>query len=79
MIIFCTFETGGDRAIEVSPNDPLYVLLDKLNIAGEATKFVFEGVNYYIASILTFQEIGLPYDAIIVVVCQAISGEGGDE
>ena len=32
---------GNIKVVEVSPSDPLYILLDKLNITDKATKFVF--------------------------------------
>ena len=69
---------GNIKVVEVSLNDPLYILLDKLNITDKATKFVFEGVTYCIASIQTFQEIGLTYDTRIFVSNQAIAGGGED-
>ena len=78
MIIFCTFETGGDRFIEVSPNDYLYVLLDKLNITDKKTKFMYNDKSYEMASFETFQEINLTRDntQIFIYKPNAILGSG---
>ena len=78
MKIACILGVYGDKVVEVSPDDHLYVLLNKLNITDKTTKFIFKGMAYGMGSIETFREIGLTYDAIIVVSRQAISGGGGD-
>ena len=56
MRILCELETGGDRFIEVSPNDYLYVLLDKLNIIDKKTKFMYDSKIYDMASFETFKK-----------------------
>ena len=78
MKITCKLGPNNIRIVEVSPDDHLYVLLNKLNITDKKTKFIFEGMAYNMASIQTFQEIGLTYDTRIFVSNQAIAGGGED-
>ena len=78
MRITCKLGTGNIKVVEVSPNDQLNILLTKLNITDKTTKFIFKGMTYSMASIQTFQEIGLTYDARIAVNNQAIAGGGED-
>ena len=52
----------------------VYELLDKLGITDKDTKFTFNQRTYSMASIQTFQEIGLANGGNIVVFNQAISG-----
>ena len=53
--------------VEVKPNDPINVLLNKLNISNKDTIFTFNGATYKMASNQTFEEIGLHDDGMIVV------------
>lgn len=62
------------KVVEVSPDDPLYILLNKLNITDKETKFFYKGNTYCMNSIQTFQEIGLTHDAKIITINLAISG-----
>ena len=78
MKITCKLGPNNTKVVEVSPDDHLYVLLNKLNITDKTTKFIFKGMAYGMGSIETFREIGLTYDARIFVNNQAISGGGGD-
>lgn len=66
--------TNNIRVVTVNPSDELFILLNKLNISDKNTKFVFNGTTYSMGSILTFQEIGLTFDARIAVNNQAIAG-----
>ena len=78
MKITCKLGTGNIKVVEVSPDDPLNILLTKLNITDKTAKFIFKGMAYSMASILTFQEIGLTYDTKIFVISQAIPAGGED-
>ena len=79
MKIKCKLATGNIIVVEVSPNDQLNILLTILNIKNKAIKFIFDGMVYSMASILTFQEIGLTHDARIALINQAIAGGGGGD
>ena len=72
MKITVKFGTNNIKVVEVSPEDPLYVLLDKLNISDKTTKFIYKGIAYNIGSLQTFKEIGLTCDARISVNNQYI-------
>ena len=63
---------GNIKVVEVSPNDPLCVLLTKLNINDKTTKFIYKGISYSLGSLQTFKEIGLTCDARIFVNNQYI-------
>ena len=67
------------KVVEVSPNDPLYILLEKLQITDKQAKFMFNGSTYSIYCNLTFKEIGIYSDSRIFLNNQAISGGGGEE
>ena len=71
-----TFKTGtrDKKVIEVQPSDRLFILLEKLHITDKNTFFIFNGLSYSMASIQTFQEIGLTSDQMIAVNNQAIAG-----
>ena len=79
MKIQCKLGTNKTITIEVSPNDPLYLLLTKLNLSDTKTKFIFRGETYCLARNLTFMDIGMTSDSIIYINNQAISGGGVDE
>ena len=66
------------EVVEVSPNDQLNILLTILNITDKTAKFIFDGETYSMASIQTFQEIGLTYDTRIFVSNQGKAGGGED-
>ena len=67
MKITCKLGKGNIKVVEVSPEDPLYVLLDKLNIKDKTTKILYEGKTYEIGNIITFREIGITADDIIII------------
>ena len=81
MRILCELGTGDWRCVVVSPNDYLYVLLDKLNITDKKTKFMYDSKIYDMASFETFQEIKLTLDntRIFIYKPNAILGAGGSE
>ena len=81
MIILCELGIGDCRSVVVSPNDYLYVLLDKLNITDKKTKFMYDSKIYDMASFETFQEIDLTLDntKIFIYKPNAISGAGSSE
>ena len=79
MKITCKLDTKTTKIVEVSPNDPLHILLKKLQITDKYTKFIFNGTTYSIFSILTFKEIGIYSDSRIIMGGQGISGGGGEE
>ena len=66
--------TRDCETVIVYPDEPLYVLMDMLNILDESTKFSYKGRTYNLASILTFEKIGLIKDTSIVIFNQAVSG-----
>ena len=81
MRITCKLGRGNIKVVEVSPNDPLYILLDKLNITDKATKIIFNAMTYCVDSVVTFQEIGLTCDdriSLISLQTQAIAGGCGE-
>ena len=62
------------KDVEVHVDDPLYILLDKLDITDKHVKFLFNRATYPIASILTFGEIGINSDCTIILINRAIAG-----
>lgn len=74
MKLTCKMGTNNIKVVEVKSSDRLFILLEKLNISDKTTKFIFKARSYDMGSILTFQEIGLTYDARIAVNNQAIAG-----
>lgn len=72
----CKLGTRKIEEVYVSPSDPLYRLLDLLDISDKDTKFTFNQKTYSMGSIQTFQSIGITHSANIVVFNQAISGGG---
>ena len=74
--ITCKLGANNIKIVEVSPDDPLYIFLDKLNITDKTAKFVYKGIAYSIGTIATFREIGLTCDARIVINNTALAGEG---
>ena len=79
MKITCKLGTNRTKVVEVSPNDPLYILLEKLKIYDKRTKIVFNGATYSIACIFTFKEIGIYSDSRISINGPARCGGGGEE
>ena len=75
MKLKCKLGSGNVKVVDVQPDDPLYVLLKKLKIEDKRTKFLFNGIARSMASIETFQEIGLTYDTWVNVIKPAISGK----
>ena len=65
--------TNNIKNVIVYPEEPLCILLDMLNI-DKFLKLFFNGIAYSVASILTFEEIGITKDTIIHLNNQAISG-----
>ena len=74
--ITCKIDFRNTKVVDVRVSDPLFVLLNKLNISDKKTKFVFEGKEYRMASILIFEEIGLTSDSRISINNPAIAGGG---
>ena len=64
------------RVVEVKPYEQINVLLEKLNITDKRTKFIFNGQTYMMASLETFEEIGLTFDTRIIINSYHISGGG---
>ena len=67
VILTCKLSTHITKSVDVNISDPLYILLDKLNIYDKKTKFTFNGGTYCLASTLTFQEIGITGNCIIFI------------
>ena len=75
MKLNCKLGLDNIKVVDVKPDDPLYVLLKKLNIEDKRTKFIFHGIPHSMASIETFQEIGLTYDTCIYIMYPSIAGK----
>ena len=60
--------------VELSPDDPLYILFDKLNITDKNTKLLYGSHAYRIDNIITFWEIGLKNNAEVMITTQLIIG-----
>ena len=74
MKLTCKLGTSITKQVEVNPDDPLSILLVKLNISDKRTKFMYSGQTYQIYTLFTFKEIGITSDARIFINNQAISG-----
>lgn len=74
MILKCRLSTRTVKEVEVSPSDPLFILLKKLEINDKDTKFTYNRKTHSMASIQTFKEIDLTIGGDFVVFNQAISG-----
>ena len=72
----CNLGTSNVKVVEVKPYEQINVLLERLNITDKKTKFMFKGKTYSMASVETFEEIGLTYDTKISLNNQPISGGG---
>lgn len=78
MKITCKLGTKT-KVVEVSPNDPLHILLKKLQITNKDANLNFHGTTYSIYCNFTFKEIGIYSDSRIFISDQGISGGGGEE
>ena len=76
VIITWLLGSNGIKIVSVNIYDPIYVLLEKLNISDKKANFIFKGQTYSLASNLTIQEIGLINDTNIFINKPAISGGG---
>jgi hypothetical protein len=74
MKLTCKFGTDSLKKIDVQPSDKIYILIEKLNLKDKKSKFIFQGETYQVASILTFQEIGLVNDYRLNIINAAIAG-----
>lgn len=61
------------KVVNVKPNDPLYILLNLLNITDKKTVFICNGIAHCMGSIETFEEINLPDEAKIFVSNQGLA------
>ena len=75
MKLKCKLGSGNIKVVDVRPEDPLYVLLTKLKITDKRTKFLYNGIARSMASIETFEEIGLTTDTPVNVINPAIAGK----
>ena len=74
MKIKCKLATRTVEEVELPPSAHLYDLLNALGITDKDTKFTYNQRTYSMASIQTFEEIGMTNGGMIVVFNQAISG-----
>lgn len=74
MQLTCKLGTHNKRIVNVYPSQQLNILLNLLNITDKKTKFLFNGETFNMASILTFEEIGLTSNQTIFINNQAIAG-----
>lgn len=70
----CIFGTNIIKKVEVKLSDQINVLLKMLDIKDKRTNLVYQGCTYGIATIWTFEEIGILSDCHIFINNQAISG-----
>lgn len=64
------FGEGKSKTVIVFPHEPLYRLLDLLKITDKSINFTFNDIIYPIASIQTFEEIGITSDSKIFLIGQ---------
>ena len=74
--LICKLGVGDKKVVEVNPSDPLYIPFQKLKISDKQFKFLFNGKAYSMASIQTFEEIGLTFNTRIDFLNKAVSGGG---
>ena len=75
--LFVKYDTNKNKVLEVQPYDQICILLKKLNISDKKTKFFYKGEIYYLASILTFEEIGLVEDNSRIIINNVPPSGGG--
>ena len=68
------FGSKETKSAIVYPEEPLCILLDMLNIKDKRIKFLFNGIVYPVASILTFEEMGITKDTILHLMNQVYAG-----
>ena len=64
----------GTKVVEVFTDNPLSILLEKVNHIGKKTKLIFKGMTFMVNSKSTFKEIGMDKDSTVFFFEQAISG-----
>lgn len=73
MKIICKLGFTNIKEVEVQPYEQLNVLMTRLNITDNKTKFIYNGITYRIDSNLTFQDIDIVDGTRITVNNQAIA------
>lgn len=74
MKLTCKFGTDNLKKIDVDPKDKIFILIEKLGLQDKKSKFIYEGETYQVASIFTFEEIGLTKDTRLNIINAAIAG-----
>ena len=64
----------GTKVVEVFTDNPLSILLEKVNPINKNTKIIFKGMTFMVNSKKTFKEIGMDKDCAVFFVDRAISG-----
>lgn len=59
----------------VSPDDKIYVLIEKLHLTDEDTKFIYKVKTYEVSSIKTFRKIGITTNTVLFAINQAVAGK----
>lgn len=68
MKIICKLgNTSKIETVNVSESDSLSVLLKKLKIKDKKAKLIYNDESYIIASILTFEEIGITFETSVTI------------
>ena len=62
------------KNVIVYPEEPLWILLELLNIKDKTLKFIYEQSTYEIATTLTFEEIGITNNSRISIISHGYSG-----
>ena len=69
------FGTNDNRRAMVNPDDKIYVLIEKLHLNDEDTKFIYQGKTYEVSSIKTFRKIGITTNTVLFAINQAVAGK----
>ena len=72
--ITCRVSSKVSKIIYVSLDEPLSVLINKLQLKDEGEKFIFNGISYSVKSTKTFREIGLTSNSRIILSRPALAG-----
>lgn len=74
MRINCKYGKNKKKEIVVEPTNELNIILKKIKEVNKKSKFVFKGFTYSLASIFTFEEIGITDNTEIDIVTPSRAG-----
>lgn len=67
MKLICKLGSSITENVNVSQNDFLSVLIKKLNLKDKMAKLIYNDESYTIASILTFEDIGITFETTVTI------------